>query len=194
MTTKQFQKLSKAKKAVLVAKDVLEQLAAKKYRANTGNYISFDGQIPFEGDIKSNFDKLPSCKVCALGSMLLSCTKLGNVLTTDDIDTSVGHSDLTSSDNVRVLFDSIFSNKQLLLIETAFEGYNDWKYMSNSDEFKEYEKDFEYYQSADRYGDDETLSFEEASACTKFYMKYRKDVRLIAICNNIIENDGTFIP
>ena len=195
MTTKQFNKLSKAKKAVLVAQDVLAQLEANKYYANTGAYVRFHDVISFEGDIKSNFDKLPTCSVCALGSMLLSCTNLGNVLTTDIImNDRIGHYEL-KDDNVKQLFSSIFSDKQLLMIETSFEGYGDWEGRTISYIKKWFKQDFSYFESSDRYADDEELSFEETLACQELFLSLDSDYkRLKAICNNIIKNKGIFIP
>jgi hypothetical protein len=196
MTTKQFNKLSKAKKAVLVAQDVLAQLNANKYTAQTGVYVRFDDEIEFEGDIKSNFDKLPRCSVCALGSILLSCTNLGNVLTTDIIDDyRIGHDELQDDDGVKKLFSSIFSDKQLLMIETSFEGYSAWECWTVSDIKKHSKIGFSYFEAFDRYADGERLSFEETLACQKLFLKYDSDQeRLEAICNNIIKNNGVFIP
>jgi hypothetical protein len=195
MTTKQFNELSKDKKAVLVAQDVLAQIAANKYVPNTGAYVKFEEDISFKGDIKSNFDKLPQCQVCALGSMLLSCTNLGNVLTTDIISNDgIGHWEL-QDDGVKELFSSIFSDKQLLMIETSFEGYSYWENYTVSDIKKHSKLGFDYIEYSDRYADDETLSFEETLSCQKLFLKYHSDQeRLEAICNNIIKNNGVFIP
>ena len=195
MTTKQFNKLSKAKKAVLVAQDVLAQIATNKYVPNTGAYVRFEYEIDFEGDIKSNFDKLPQCSVCALGSMLLSCTNLGNILTTDIIiNGRIGHYEL-QDDDVKELFSSIFSDKQLLMIETSFEGYSAWECWTVSDIKKHSKAFFSYFECAGRYADDERLSFEETLACQKLFLSFDSDqYRLEAICNNIIKNNGIFIP
>jgi hypothetical protein len=195
MTTKQFNELSKDKKAVLVAKDVLAQIAANKYIPNTGAYVRFEYEIDFEGDIKSNFNKLPQCSVCALGSMLLSCTNLGNVLTTDIISNdTIGHYEL-KNDDVKELFSSIFSDKQLLMIETSFEGYSDWESYTISYIKDWFKQDFYYSEASDRYADDERLSFEETLDCQALFLKFDSDQeRLEAICNNIIRNNGIFIP
>jgi hypothetical protein len=195
MTTKQFNELSKDKKAVLVAKDVLAQIEDNRYIPNTGAYVNFKEEIPFIGDIKSNFNKLPQCNVCALGSMLLSCTNLGNVLTTDIImNDRIGHYEL-QDDGVKELFSSIFSDKQLLMIETSFEGYSDWESYTISYIKDWFKNDFYYSEASDRYADDERLSFEETLDCQALFLKYDSDQkRLEAICNNIIRNNGIFIP
>lgn len=196
MTTEQFNALPNNEKAVLVAKDVLVQIKAKIYIPYTGTYIHPNDGFKFEGSIKKNFEKIPECKVCALGSMLMSSTHLGNILTTSDIGNSPDVDDLRNSDKVSELFSSIFTDKQLLLIETAFEGYSefmDWSY-SKTDIKRIYKKDFRYEELSDRYST-ETLTFDESLACEMFHRKYNDDdKRLNAICRNIIKNNGIFIP
>ena len=193
MTVKQFDKLSKKKKAVLVAQDVLLQLKAKKYIANAGHYIESDNDNCDKNlDIKDKFEELKPCTVCALGSMLLSATHLGNKLTFKDINIISSGSDQINNKNVKDLFNSIFDGNQLLLIETAFEGYSPFEERAN------YPKSLEYYiNESDRFGNDVlgyVLNLKEAIDCTKFFRKYRNDEnRLKAICNNIILNSGTFV-
>ena len=196
MTTQEFNALPNNEKAVLVAKDVLEQVKAEKYIPNTGTYIHVFGDgFNFEGSIKDNFDQIQQCKVCALGSMLMSSTHLGNTLTTSDIDNYPEADDLRDSEKITELFSSIFTNKQLLLIETAFEGYSDfWGETKRQLEKRHEETPFQYYESSDRYSV-ETLTFEETLACEMFNRKYPDDdKRLIAICRNIIRNKGVFMP
>jgi hypothetical protein len=201
ISTSAFNKLSKKKKAVLVAEDVLAQLKAEKYIAKADTYITFnDAQFDGGQDIKSSFDGEWKCKSCAIGSMLLSCTHLGNKLTFGDIgiyenDSIVINEDMYNA-AVKALFNSVFHPHQLLLIETAFEGYNDWDGMS-SNEIKKEKEDFEYNRNSHRWAQDvmnETLSYEECVKCNKFFLKYQNDEKtLIAICNNIILNSGEFV-
>ena len=196
MTTEQFNALPTNEKAVLVAKDVLLQIKAKRYIPSTGRYIMFQDDIPFEGSIKENFDQIPECEVCALGSMLMSSTHLGNILTTDDIGSNPDGDDLRESKKITKLFSSIFTDKQLLLIESTFEGYSEFKGMGDSktDIKKRYQEDFIYEELSDRYST-ETLTFDETLACEMFFRKYHdSDKRLNAICRNIIKNNGIFIP
>ena len=201
MTVKQFEKLSKKRKAVLVAQDVLAQIKAKKYIAATGNYVSLINteNIQNNKQINTQFDNIKECEVCALGSMLMSCTHLGNKLTFKDIgldlkglswdSDKVGLDDLKNK-KVEKLFSSIFDDHTLLMIETAFESYE-----HNSNYYGELEKEsFEYHQESTRYGESCSLTFEEVIACNKFYKKYSTDEgRLKAICNNIVKNEGSFI-
>lgn len=202
MTTKQFHRLSKSKKKTLVIQDVLAQITAKKYIANVGNYLKpvFSKNINGEEQINQAFDKIHSCQVCGLGSMLLSCTHLGNKLTFSDIkifEKYYADSEVSlESEAVKNLFLSIFSPKELLLIETAFEGYSFFENSSIKDMKKEKEE-FDYNEGCSRYAKDELeeeLTFEETFACQKFFKRFKNDEnRLKAICNNILKN-GTFKP
>jgi hypothetical protein len=194
MTTEQFNALPKNEKAVLVAKDVLAQIKAKKYLPREGHYIHIAGGYNFNGSIKENFDQIKECTVCALGSMLMSSTHLGNILTTKDINSFPDKNDLKHSEKVTELFASIFTDKQLLLIETAFEGYTKFLEETKAEIKKYYQEDFIYQECDDRYAT-ETLTFDETLACEMFYRKYYTgDKRLNAICRNIIKNGGIFIP
>jgi hypothetical protein len=194
MTTQQFNALPTNEKAVLVAKDVLLQIKAKKYIPDTGNYIHVFGGYNFNGSIKENFDQIKECRVCALGSMLMSSTHLGNILTTSDINSYPDRNDLRRSQKITELFSSIFTEKQLLLIEVAFEGYSLFCDITKREIKNLYEQDFKYREASDRYSK-ETLTFDESLSCEMFNRKYDDDdKRLKAICRNIIKNSGVFIP
>ena len=192
LSVEEFDALPKNEKAVLVAKDVLMQIKLKKYIPNAGSYIK--GSVDYDSlkalglkkkdDVKNNFDKIPPCKVCALGSMLLSCTNLGNRLTFSDVD--IINSSVYNLDKPKIkkLFNSIFDAYQLLLIENAFEKPSN---------------------SIDRYAKNILglkLSEEDFDKCYNFYRKYNSGYfndkssnseRMVAICKNIIKNKGRFV-
>lgn len=202
MTTNQFNRLSKAKKAVLVAEDALLQIKAKKYFIKKGNYIhnlQIIGTYKKTDEINEKFDNIKKCECCALGSMLLSCTHLGNNLKIRDVITKSPFTERLNSgvindtnSKINSLFSSIFDSKQLLLIENAFEGYGSFNNVPINEIKLFYKEDFEYFEHT-RYSSAE-LTFEETLQCTKFYRKYKNDEnRMKAICNNIIKNNGKFI-
>lgn len=175
-----FSKLSKAKKRVAIAKDVLKQIRVGKYIANKGKYISrVDApdieDVYYQSDIKKNFSKIKNCNVCAMGACLMSATKFANKLKFQDIGSGVG--DLNNP-KVKDLFKSIFSPEQLLLIERAFEDKTGGSTVG-CDVFGLEEWDFE----------------KQIQKCSEFYGEYNNDeTRLIGIMNNIIKNKGTFKP
>ena len=192
MKVKNFNKLPKNKKAILVVKDVLEQIRIGRYIPTNGRYL--DDQlmkISSSEDIQSNFEKINNCEACALGTMLLSCTHLGNKLTFGDI--KMRNLGGNNSNKIKEFFLSIFDAKQLLLIETAFESYSGYLPEADDENY-----DFIYNEIYTKYGSDilgEKLTREECNDCNEFYLKYSEDKeRLIAICNNIINNNGIFLP
>lgn len=178
----------KKQKRIMVAKDVIAQIKAKKYIPNIGAYIKYinhiDGIDFLEHlDIKSNFKKIQDCSVCAIGATFMSCTKFGNKLNFNDVGGNLKH---INEEKIKKLL-SIFDPMQLLLIESAFEGPS-----SSSDRF-----------STKIYG--LHLSEEDVKATLNFKRKYcpwNEDTwmyedtygkLMIAIMQNIIDNDGTFI-
>jgi hypothetical protein len=194
MTTQEFNTLPTNEKAVLVAKDVLAQVKAKRYKPKVGTYMYVVDGYKFEGSIKENFNKIEECQVCALGSMLMSSTHLGNILTTKDITAFPDRDFLRRSEKVTELFYSIFNDKQLLLIETAFEGYTYFWDLNKTQIKTQFQEDFRYHESSDRYSIEE-LTFDETLACEMFNRKYpAAEKRLNAMCRNIIKNKGVFIP
>lgn len=191
MTTEEFYALPRNERAVLVAKDIIAQVNNGKYYPKQGAYLNFTYITDWMGikalkeavdeglDIKENFHLIPNgCAACAIGATILSCTHLGNKLKFSDIRASrLGIYDLDKA-SIKELLDSVFNPEQLLMIETAFEG---WSY------------------SADRYARtvlDVDLETSVYRACDLFYGKYCNDPeeRMIAIYQNIIDNNGVFVP
>lgn len=176
LSTKQFNALPKAEKIILIAKDVIKQLNTKKLIANAGSYVNIYNQgLKKDDDIQKNYSKVKECRVCALGACMMSATKFGNILKVKDV--GIGTEEL-DNDNTRKLFNSIFSPKQLLLIETAFESHN-----------------LGTRYATDILDDTLELTDSEIDKCNAFYDSYCYDKdRLIAIMENIIRNEGIFRP
>lgn len=68
---------------VLVCKDVLAQLKARKYIARSGQWVETVGVKPLGENGRSLQeiicnDELPTCKCCALGGLMLSTVKYAN--------------------------------------------------------------------------------------------------------------------
>lgn len=174
MTTKQFEKLGKAKKRVVIAQDVIANIKSGKYTPRESYYVD---KLNIEGSIKDQFDEIQDCKVCALGSCILSIVKFENNLTAREVDLRSAD-DFVESAKIRNLLSLAFDKRQLALIEAAFEkGVN---FYTNGE-----------YQVPDQY----ELTSEESKATKKFYKRFKSDkTRLIGIMSNIIKNNGEFIP
>lgn len=176
MSVERFNSLPKAEQRVLIAKDVIAQINIGKYKANTGNYIQ-DLKVSnsiLNKDARKHINEIKSCEVCALGGCLISAVKFKNTLTVNQLK------DLHDVLNDRIspqgkLITSVFTKKQLQMIETAFEkGFSLW---------------------ADAINDDNYLTGDVYDKCTEFGYKYDKDKdRLLAIMKNIVTNKGTFKP
>lgn len=211
LSVDEFYALPKNERAVLVAKDILEQIKVKRYKPHAGSYIS-DLEVKNdyrEGQINERFNDIQHCEVCALGAMLLSSTHLGNKLTFEDVnldgvyDSSADISDLDHP-KVKSLFTKIFTPYQLLMIETAFEGYSNFEGNLWNDKVdyenltkEQFEKEYSD-ESAVRVGRDVfgvNLSFSDVKKCQRFYENHSDSrKRLTAICKNIIKNNGKFKP
>lgn len=193
-----FSKLSKPKKIVAIAKDVLMQIKNRRYIANTGAYITSikmnEGYLRdfIDQSIKKNFGKIKKCTVCAMGACLMSITKFENKLNFGEVGSSA--SDLDNP-KVKELFSSLFTPIQLLLIERAFEGESGGTLVAEQIyDIDEYESDIK----------------KQVKKCEKFYQRFNKieegldinkrveqqeknsEKRLTAIMDNIIYNKGTF--
>jgi hypothetical protein len=172
----EFKKATKAQKRVMIAKDVLAQIKAKRYFPESGEWVnplwsddqkSIDIQLDPNSSIKDAFKSkaINSCQVCALGGLFMSCTNLNNNTTVEDLLTKEFYIGDLVSDDVKISngLNRIFTQKQLILIESYFEGSQGY--------FK---------------GDDKKTFV--------FLENYNDDERLEMIMQNIIDNNGTFKP
>ena len=161
-----FNKMSKAKKRITIAEDVIASLKINKYTATPGSYL--------EVQTNKDYDSLPgdsqallhteevSCDVCAIGAIFASKVRKG----------SKCNYDLLNGDNDSLLIANlkgIFNEIELRIIETAFEGEAQSGLVKEADE----EAAVSWYGK--NHPDD-------------------ADKRLVAIMKNIIKNNGNFIP
>lgn len=190
MVTKQITttklKLSQKKEwRIAIAKDVLKQLQLKKLEVGKGGYLFGNvGSCPTSGSVKEHLKEVKSsCKCCAAGSMLLSFVKFHNKLDLSEIIDNNYYSYPTTIFNINrenvvssARLGKFFSQYQLDLIETAFEGY--------------------------QFGE-EHLTEKDETAAEIFHYIYKKskdsdydDYRnlLMAIMKNVIKNEGIFCP
>jgi hypothetical protein len=185
----EFKKASKAEKRVMIAGDVIKQVKARKYEATCGLYVDFNfgGSNPkgvvVGGSVQETLlTKNPKCKVCGIGSLMLSAIRYNNNVKwkeSDWRDSSIldemdyyDNGDLIYSKNDENAYldasknlNKFFSERQLRLIESAFE-------------VRAFHSDNQQYVEAEEFG-----------------QKFIDDKkRLLAIMNNIVENKGTFKP
>ena len=172
----EFKKATKAQKRVMIAQDVLAQLKAKRYVAESGCWVqpnihsAWEQKLSHHDSVQELFieQKIESCNVCALGGLFMSCTNFNNNTLLEDLyDASSELGELIGEEEkLSNKLNSIFSFNQLKLIESYFEA--------NGGFFRDYDED-------DR--------------IEVFYNKYPSDKeRLQLIMENIVENEGTFVP
>lgn len=204
-----FKKATPAQKRVLIAKDVIAQIKAKKIKPESGTFVSvekvkgfmssteaeertgawnfamrklIDSEV-FDADVRKLYleNKIQQCSCCALGGLFMSCTLYNNNTTVENL--SFAGEDLgdllVGSSHAEILpngLDKFFSLAQLRLIEQTFEGDNGAVISG---------VDCETGEVFDKF----------PPRAAAFYDKYKKPKdRLIAIMQNIIDNNGTFKP
>jgi hypothetical protein len=171
--------LKKAEKRVAVAKDVLAQLADKKhgYVATPGHYITprftlGENEVLPDGLREAlPFIQSEPCEVCGLGSLILSKARLYNKMDVDDVlkEDSFFTGKFIFSGGQDSLLEDLFSITQITMIEDAFEQTETGWYGNCSES-----KRLKAVEFGKRF--DET------------------EERLRAIMQNIIDNNGSFVP
>lgn len=165
-------RLTKAEKRVQIAKDVIEQILAKKYSAVSGDYVSSTSMVPLNKEVLNRDN--PKCKVCACGSLILSAIRLFNRHTCP-ITTNGSHI------KAMTLLKDWFSLAQLISIESAFEG---WSNIAHGNGF--------HPDMVNKLAD-KAKAWRDSSGFGNYEMKF-SDEHIIAIMKNIIDNNGTFKP
>lgn len=169
-----FAAATPAEKRAMIAQDVIDQLNAGKYTAEGGTWAFIDTgskELAAEQQVCDLIaDKNTECTCCALGALMLSEISINDKLTVEAADEEFWNNSLAigireEGDRLR----DYFSDDQIRLIEIAFElGCG------------------EFSPQGDSEGDEAAVMFGE---------QYEEESdRLLAIMNNIIKNNGTFIP
>lgn len=168
MTNNQkFNGATKAEKRVIIAKDVLKQLKAKKIKAERFTYLDENFTTDYaEEDMREALNKTEEpCSACGVGSLCIAL-----VLRENDFKVPCGINVLGA---ILKKLTKYFSMKQLALIETAFEG----KTRDIHDMVEEKLPLSIIYRA-------ETFT----RGC------FTVEEMLIKIMKNIIKNEGTFKP
>lgn len=170
-----FTKATKAQRRVLVAKDVIAQLKAGRFTAESGVWLIGDTVDAASDKIDPSLQRAVlagqvECTCCALGSMMASCVLFKNKLKTERVfesNLTQGISHFYDHDeDVRALF----SDRQICLIECFFEGGDGA---------------MDYTSLTER---------EQRSAIHFIFLNENDNDRLGLIMRNIVKNQGTFKP
>lgn len=176
------EKVTKAELRVRVAKDVLKWLKNDELKVSTGEYVTPENvKFPSVGDAQQHVDKLKQCTVCALGSCFIGLVNQMDKLDLQELFQIRMYSNTSGpifEDKMRNYLREIFSETQMLLIESAFEMQD----MRGSN----------YH--------DVNISAVNIARAIEFGKQHDHTIdanaksRLKAIMNNIVKNKGIFIP
>jgi hypothetical protein len=136
---KAFAKLTPAKKRVRIAKDVLEQLDAKRIKAKPGTYLWATGnklkvtEKDLGKDLSELTTQIKSCDACAIGSLFLCAVeradalKIGEAYSNSEAEvsyTSDKFNDMSLSQHIYLR--RFFPRGTLDSMEATFEKYDIW--------------------------------------------------------------------
>ena len=125
MARKSFDKLSRNEQRVVIAKDLILRLDAKKFIAITGTYfrVPLTDKEAADGSIEvRDLLKQKTCRGCQIGGMFLCAVDRHNKLSLDEIEF------LNNNDaGMREYLRQFFSDMQLQELEAAFERWDEFK-------------------------------------------------------------------
>jgi hypothetical protein len=163
----EFTAMTPAQKRVRIAQDVLEWMKFGRIVATNGEYMS----VVDERDRQRKASTVNgfTCHACALGSVFAVSVERGLATPTR------GSLNNTYDEDMRNKLGKHFDERQLLMIEDAFEGFG----ASNDARATGFCADIKKYKNVDG------ISVRDPDASR---------LRMERIMNNIIANDGTFVP
>jgi hypothetical protein len=177
-----FLNMNKNEKIVRIAEDCIERIQLNQIIASKGNVVMFNHYFKPNNDLKNIVNDGVTCSACAKGGLFLSYVGRVNNFSYGDLQ---GNNSLYDNEHSKLL--EIFSIEQLALIEAAFEGKQCLHSVSLRGKVRKYRAFFRKHGGTyDSYQG--KIDFDVAESTDE-----NSNKRLIAICENIIENKGTFV-
>lgn len=188
-----FKTATRPEKRVLLAKDVIAQIKAKKIVPDVGRWVLVNELDNYEDPDearklgKQSAQKailgadVQPCNCCALGGLFLSCTLFNNKTTVSELHNIGIGEEIDTGEKFKNGLDKIFSAQQLRLIEIGFEGRHGW----SGDKLP---------SQLDVDDDGAYLSPSDQAALDFYEDNPNKSDRLVTIMKNIVANEGEFIP
>lgn len=177
---------SAQERRILVCKDVISRIKSGQFQPETGKFASLTIQDKEDKDsVQACVISKEPCECCALGGMLLSTISYKNRVTIKDwVNVSYGgHLESPNEFNYFGIA-QVFTKAQLKKIEQAFEGFSGLYGPTSEVDFCCDEDEVKACNAP-----------KEEKAIMSFYLKYTDPkARMIAIMNNIIRNNGLFLP
>jgi len=173
---KQFKELTKAEKRVEIAKDIIQQVKVKTYKPKHFVYLNVIGGKKLGDNYSMQnalLNKEVKCDVCALGAAFCSLVKFDNKLNLQEAkNAGFGGYVPDGGVNARGRLEKYFSERQLALIENAFEKTD-------------------FFTRKRRIFGDECERARNYFAVNKCNTPSKL---LISIFQNVVDNKGTFKP
>lgn len=190
-----FKKLSKSQKRVVVAQDCLARIECNQFKVARGQVIDTGKDLRIADSVKTfiNTNTKFTCSACAKGSLFLSFIGRTNQFQGHEFE---GINSLRSIEHKKLL--EIFTIKQLSLIETAFEGV---QYLVDDNNFKRITFNQTTKENLYKFWENLGIKLNERFKNLKGSSVFQGNIKnidfnnlLAKICENIIENKGTFKP
>ena len=171
LQNERFEASTPEERRVLIARDVIAGLALNVFRPTRGQFVldADGGDVPIE-QAQTLADSRVPCEVCAVGALFVSSLALYDRFERD-FSGPIWSDDFVSANAKEFVRLNYFSGPQADLIEVAFEGVTTHVW--------EDEVDLEGVEDALAFGEEWALNPVE---------------RLAAIMQNIVENNGEFVP
>lgn len=190
-------KLTKAQRRMRVIKDAIAQIKLNTYVARSGDYVVLGSKLRSKilmpgSDALKNPDesmqkilqKLPkkACNVCAQGAIFLSFIRLENKVTVGE----TVYGEWSYSDKIVDTTKSLFTSRQLYLIEQYFELWNapqdNLSLTTSSSIIGWYQKQAIFKKYFGKTTPDED------------FITDNDEMRLLAILENMMKHNGLFKP
>ena len=178
-----FNVASDAQRRVMLAKDVLASLEAKRLVPASCTYVDSLGDVEQAKEVIEKYGVMPTCTACALGGLFIAL-----------LDRAGDKREMRSSlhpysDEVYRRLELVFSKTQLKMIEVAYEAdtlVNDLRIENR--ELAVACLNFSYCETP-------LLECVSGSRRGPYYgVEDRREARLTKVMKNIIRNKGTFDP
>jgi hypothetical protein len=190
---------SKAKRRLAVVKDAIAQLSSKCYITGNFGYVSLPGEhnkARPNGQLQTFLNNTgESCGVCAKGGLFLSLVRKENEFKNSE---DISHGSIMD----RLTADGLFERENLNLVEAYYETYHLFKWQGSSG-WSVYSSLAGYASAGVGFG----FTEKEAQKLVDYHNKKmdnyttkypakgsERTERLLAILENMAENDGIFKP
>lgn len=202
LTTKQFMKLSRANRAIIIAKDVIKQIKLKLYKSNHSYSTALGRMIHDPKDDAAELLRTQNivCQGCARASLFISAVKYKNKINIGDVEDG-GFEYQTYSDFSTVATDYLsgeFTPEQQALIENAYEDgrkYGDGLFTDIRLDKRQTNRKYKAFNANIKLA--KAFKIKTVSKWRTLDRKTRgkkDDYVLTQICKNIVKNSGIFKP